>query len=237
LKKTRLQHYLYIEHTHNLLFEFLDILRYCEENNKILTENIISDTLYNVLKKVGGKLGFKIKRTDSIFTYLTKAEEGLDELVMYLTLFIMSHSSEERNELKQNIKDLLNRINKKELTNLLLLLDKSFFGFSSMLRNLLIGVFGVEITTYKRWEPDMEFINDKIKEIRKALMRTNPTEDEIDALNKFQELINKANENIAEEVVTGAASGATTTDNVEKFWPKMGPTTRRRKRKSLKNLI
>jgi len=220
-----------------LLYELLDILYYIKEK-PIITEGIVPDILFNSISNLGSKLGFKIKRTNSLFTYLSKAEDNLTDLVTYLTLYALANNSKQREELKDDIKNQLAHINKKELTDFFMMLDKGFFGLSSLLRNFLISVFGVEITTYKKWVGDLEFIQNKLKEIKIALLRLNPTKEEMSAFEDFENIINIAikNSNITEEI-TGCTSGATTTDNVEKFWPKMGPTTRRKRNKKLRNKL
>ena len=222
-----------------ILFELLDVLYY----NSVLSEGIVPDIVFNSLKRLGNKLGFKISRANSFFDYLAKAEEGLSDLVTNLTLYALA-DGKQKEELKDDIKHQINHVNKKELSNFFLLLDRSMFGFSSFLRNILIAVFGVEISTYKKWSDDIDFIEDKIKEIRIALFRLNPTKEEVDALDDFETIVKNTKDliNIHEEDggggMTGASSGATTTDNVAKFWPKLGPTTRRKKKnKKLRKLL
>jgi len=217
-----------------LLFDILDILEF----NKNINEGKVRDIAYNSLKTLGNKLGFKVRRSDSIFDYLARAEENLVDLITYLTLYVLAKDGSQKKELKDEIFNLLKMVNTKEITAFFMQVDRGFFGITSHLRHVLMSIFGVEISTYNKWVDDFNYIEKTLKDIRKVLMRMDPSQEELNALENFELIMSQSKKDMnLKEEITGCSSGATTTDNVEKFWPKLGPTTRRRKRKKLNKLL
>lgn len=98
--------------------------------------------------------------------------------------------------MKAEIKSKLKKINTRRLAAFFMLIDKMAFGITSIIRHLLIGVFGVEISTYNKWSSDISYILSHLEKIKSVLMSLSPTQEEIDAFNHFYDVVIKIKEEI-----------------------------------------
>lgn len=174
----------------NMLQDLVDVIEY-----RRINESMIPDAVFNNIKSAATKVGFKVKRSDSIFDYLRDAGEEIQELFSLLSLYIVA-DKDTKPQLTKDIRISLNKINRRKLTAFLLMLDKMAFGLTSLIRHILMYVFGIEITTYNKWESDIRYVLDHLDKVKNVLMRMGPTEDEIRAFDKLYAIIIKTKEEI-----------------------------------------
>ncbi len=201
-----------------------------------LNEMVVPENLFTSLKRIGEKIGINIKRSDTIFDYISRAEGGLVDLYTYASLYFLSTNAKQKEELKQYMKDILSNFNVKEITAFLMQLDRATFGITAHVRHILMSLFGIEIATYNRIHTDIEIIQKEIQKVRDLLNKINAEPKVINALDNFQFLLMSIRED-----GEGAAMGpATTTGDVATFAKRLtGGVARRRpkKKKDLRRLI
>ena len=220
-------------------------------NNRI-DENKITDTLFSGIKKLGDHIGLKIKRADSLFSYLARAEDELYDLVTYATLYLLTNDKKTKDELYTSMKEIISKTNPKEITSFFMELDKMSFGFTSMFRGIFLSLFGIEITAYYNWIDDISYLKKELKNMRVVLTRMSAPEELVNSLTDFETRINKLEMHedaggggmSGGSVGTGGEVGAgvaapTTTSNIAKYYSKLGTPVRRRKKKkiNLKKLL
>jgi len=148
----------------------------------------MSNDTFNKLKEVGKKVGFKIEKKKSLIDYFKGVNKGVEDLLRYASLYMLTDikDSESRKELTDDAKEVFKRINKKDLTNMLLQLDKATIGSTSHIRHILHSVFGIDISTYGNWLKDAEWLKKTINDIRIVLNRMGDTGPELKALDDFE---------------------------------------------------
>ena len=176
----------------NIIQDLCDMVLLSDNLNEA---KIVPDFLFNNIKKVGSMVGLKIKRADSLIDYVSSAEEEIQELFNLLCLYILAPKNE-KSSMKAEIKSKLKKINTRRLAAFFMLVDKMAFGMTSIIRHLLIGVFGVEISTYNKWSSDISYILSHLEKIKSVLMSLSPTQEEIDAFNHFYKIVMKTKEEI-----------------------------------------
>lgn len=176
----------------NIIQDFCDMVSLSNTLNEV---KIVPDFLFQNIKKVGAMVGLNVKRSDSLIDYIASAEVEIQELFNLLCLYILS-PSKEKPALKDKIKRELKSINTKRLAAFFMLVDKMAFGITSIIRHLLIGVFGVEISTYNKWSSDISYILSHLEKIKSVLMSLSPTQEEIDAFNHFYNIVIKTKKEI-----------------------------------------
>jgi hypothetical protein len=162
-----------------------DYLILCES----LELNEMTDDTFHKLKKAGKKMGFNIKKSKSLVDYFKSVSTGAEDLLRYAALFMLTDIKDNasRKELTQDAKKVFKRINRKDVTNMLIQMDKSTVGVSSHVRHIFQSAFGIEIASYTNWVKDAEYIGNTLKDIRITLKRMGDTEDELKALNRFEQ--------------------------------------------------
>ena len=172
--------------------------QYLSNNNSILKDYLIlcesielnemGDDTFTKLKRAGKKMGFNVKKSKSLVDYFKSTTKGVEDLLRYSALYMLTDikDNDSRKELTQDAKKIFKRIKKKDVTNMLMQIDKSTIGVSSHIRHIFQSAFGIEISTYNNWLKDAEYLNNTIKDIRITLKRMGDTEEEIVALNKFE---------------------------------------------------
>ena len=176
----------------NIIQDFCDMVLLSNRLNEV---KIIPDFLFQNIKKVGALVGLNIKRSDSLIDYISSAESEIQELFNLLCLYILA-PKEEKPAMKAEIKSNLKKVNTRRLAAFLMLVDKMAFGITSIIRHLLIGVFGVEISTYNKWSSDISYILSHLEKIKSVLMSLSPTKEEIEAFNHFYTIVIKTKEEI-----------------------------------------
>ena len=150
--------------------------------------NEVSDETIQTLKRLGAKMGMKVKKTDSIFVYLKKAGKGMENLLRYASMFMLTDVTDNktRKTIMQDIKKEAQKVNKKEVMDLLMQIDKGLVHFTSIPRHILMSFFGIEITTFHRWMEDREYIEKEVRHIRKKLQDMEGADKEITLLDRFE---------------------------------------------------
>lgn len=155
-----------------------------------LNEAILPDFIFKNIKDVGSKIGLNVKRSDTFFDYIADAEREIQELFNLICLYILA-TPQNKVELKAEIKTNLKKINHQRLMAFLLMMDKMTFGLTSLIRHVLMGVFGLEISTYNKWSSDITYILSHLDKVKDVLMKLSPTSDEVTAFNHLYDVILK----------------------------------------------
>jgi hypothetical protein len=170
----------------NLIQDMIDVLQ-C---NRYLNEvKIVPDIFFNTLKSIGTKLGLKIKRSDSLFDYLSSVETNIYEIYNLTCLYLLADTSQLRRSLEREIISTVKKVNLKSLTAFMMQMDKLAFGLSSFIRHILMSFLGIEISTYNKWSSDIEYIITHLNKVKDVLLNMNPTKEEIDAFDNLYDII------------------------------------------------
>lgn len=235
----------YVDINDNIFKDLSDIL--------IKESTIVPDSVFYNIKLIGDKVGLKIKRSDTVFDYLESAGKEVAKIIGLVCQYIVTRDKTEKETLKNTIKSEIDSVNRKRIASFFMEVDKATFGLLSIVRLVLRNIFGVEITNYKKWSKDIEYVLSKLDSIKKVLMGMNPTKEEIDAFNNFYDVVIKTKEEY-EKMNEGKLLGtidedegcsgegytdpgaATTTGNIEKSYPRLGAPARRTPKKKNKKL-
>lgn len=135
--------------------------------------NEVSDETFKTLRRLGARVGLKIERSSGLIKQLKKAGKGMEDLLRYATLYGMVEISdkESKKELWNNMKDTLKHVNKREVTDFFLQLDKNTFSLTSIPRHILSSLFGIHVSTYHQWKDDHEYVMEELKKIEIVLYR------------------------------------------------------------------
>lgn len=163
-----------------------------------LNETIVPEKIYTHIKNIGMKMGIKVSKTTSLFEYLASAERTIVDLFDSLCLYVLAGGQKEKTKQKDEIRKLIRRIKKEEIVNFLNVLDGLSFGLTSVFRKLLMTIFGLKISSYSDWKNDVDYILDSIKKIRYVMHKREFTDEEMDALDKLEDLIIRTKEEIEE---------------------------------------
>ena len=165
----------------NILSEYIGL-------GELLRLDEMSGDTFEKLKSAGKKMGFRIKKSKSLVDYFKGAGRGTEDLLRYATLFMMTdvRDNESRKELIKDAKNVFKSINKKDVTAMLMQLDKASIGLTAHIRHIIQSVFGIEIATINYWYEDIEYIKKELRHVRKVLDRMGGTEKEIKALDTFE---------------------------------------------------
>ena len=161
-----------------------------------INEGIVPDIIFNNVREVGKKVGLNVKRSDTFFDYLEVAGKEFIDLYNLLCLYLLSSTPSERSSLKSDIKQELSKVNGRRLTAFILMADKMSFGITSLIRHILMSVFGIEISTYNKWDSDISYILSHLSNVGKVLMKMSPTDEEIEAYNNLYNIILKTKEEV-----------------------------------------
>lgn len=166
--------------------EFLEIYKYIQPVNEMSNET------FDTIKKLGAKLGFHVKKSDSLFDYLKRAGKGVNDLFRTAVLFGMTDikDSKSRKELVGDAKKTLSKVNKKEVAAFLMQLDRGTIGLTGPIRHILMSFFGIELATYNQMKDDLTWLKDESKLIRKKLNKMGMAKSqEYELIKKFENLI------------------------------------------------
>ena len=170
--------------TDEYINNFIDI--YCLSNNEL---NEMSTETFNIIKKVGDKLGVRVKKSESIFTYLKRAGNNFNDLFRLASLYLLTDviDSKSRANIVKDAKDVINKLDRKELIAFLLQIDKASFGLTAHIRHVFQSIFGLEIATYNKWLEDKEYIEKELRHIKFVMNKMGlDNTKEMELLLKFQ---------------------------------------------------
>jgi len=212
-------------------FPYLSSLLYLTKND-IVNEHIIPDNLFNLLKKIGEKIGINVKRSDTIFDYIEKAQSNLVDLFTYATLYFLSKNPKQKEQLKKDMADVLKNVNVKEITAFLMQLDRATIGLTAHVRHILMSLFGIEIATYNKIHTDIELIQKELQKIRMLLSKIKAEPKILSAFDNFEFLLMSIKED-------GVPMGPSTmTDDIATFDKRLTGMVRRKfKKKNRKGIL
>jgi hypothetical protein len=161
-----------------------DYLVLCES----LQLNEMTDSTFSKLKQAGKKMGFNVKKSKSLVDYFKGINTGVEDLLRYAALFMLTdvRDNASRKELTQDAKKVFKRIKKKDVTNMLLQIDKNTIGVSSHIRHIFQSAFGIEVTSYTNWLKDAEYLQNSLNDMEVTLKQMGDTEEELKALSRFE---------------------------------------------------
>lgn len=135
--------------------------------------NEVSDETFQTLRRLGSRVGLKIERSNDLIKLLKRAGKGMEDLLRYATLYGMTEISDKqsRKELWNDMKGTLKHVNKREVADFFLQLDKNTLHLTSIPRHVLSSLFGIHISTYHQWKDDHEYIMEELKKIEIVLYR------------------------------------------------------------------
>lgn len=153
--------------------------------------NEMSNDTFETIKKVGKKLGVRIKKSDTVFTYLKKFGRGVDDLIRLSSLYLITDitDSKSRKDIVQDAKNILKGMNKKEIAAFIFQLDKATVGITAHLRHIMQSIFGLEVATYNNWMEDIDYIKKELRHIKTVLKRMGNSEKELKMAEKFEKMI------------------------------------------------
>ncbi len=151
----------------------------------------MTDTTFSKIKSAGKKMGFKVEKSKSLFSYFKSLDKGFTNLLRYASLYMMTNVTDNasRKELVGDMKNVMKGINKKEVVAFILQLDKVSVGLSSMVRHIFQSVLGIEISGYYNWIDDLEWLQKTMKDIRVVLNRMDGMNKELKALKDFEKIL------------------------------------------------
>jgi len=201
-----------------------------------INEMAVPDTVFNYLKTMGNKMGFNIKRSDTIFGYIGRMEENMVDLFTYATLYFFSKDDTQKKELYGDMKEIIKRVDAREIASFMLRLDKATLGVSSHVKFVLMNLFGIEISTYNKVVSEIEWITKEIGKIKQALHKMNAKPEVFKSLENFEFALS----NVSEDGEGAVTTGATLTGNIDKFEKRLTGVARRlqkKKKKDMRKLI
>ena len=153
----------------------------------------ISDETFDELKNVANKIGLRIKRSDTIFTYIKDASKNVFNMFKLLSKYLNTDikDKQSRRKIEGEIRKAIKNTNKKEMVAFLGQLDKNTIGIGAILRHLLQATFGIEIEFYTNWVTDKKYLEKEVKDIKKVLKKMGDTEKEIETITKFGEMVKR----------------------------------------------
>ncbi len=158
-------------------FELLhDIL--CLESD--ICEGVSQET-FDAVKRAGAKLGFRIKKSDTIFDYFKGMGRAIQDLTRTAALYLLTDVKDKKSRriLTRDAKKIIKRADKKEITGFLMQLDRASIGLTAHLRHILMSVFGIEVATWNRWLEDSDYIKKELHHVRQILRKKGMPEKDI----------------------------------------------------------
>lgn len=155
--------------------------------------NEMTDDTFSVIRRLGSKVGLKVKKSNTIFDYLKKSRRGMGELLKYASLYGMTDikDKETRAKLVDNMRDTLKKVNKRDVTAFFMQLDRSLLSLTSIPRHILMSLFGIEVTTFNKWIDDIEYIKKELRHVKVVLNRIGDMDKEIEVVNNLENILTK----------------------------------------------
>ena len=139
------------------------------ESGGLLNES--SQKTFDVIHNIGKKLGLKVRKSDSIFTYIKKSGKTFSDLLHQMGDFLYTDVTDNkaRSIIVSNMGDTLKKINKRSLADFFLQLDKLSFGITAIPRHIINSLFGIEIASYEKWLSDYNYVVKELENIKVVL--------------------------------------------------------------------
>lgn len=181
----KFKQYLKEQNKYKFFNEYLLLLEYLQPLNEL------SDKNYQLVKKLGVKLGIKVKKSNTLFDYLKSAGTVINDLFRTSCLFLITDvtDNESRKELIRDAKNIIKRIDKKSIFAFLMQLDRGTLGLTGPIRHVLMSFFGLEITSYNTTLNNINYLKKELKHIKQILKKMNLSKEEINSLKSFENLV------------------------------------------------
>ena len=146
------------------------------------------------------KLGLRVNRSDSIFDFLKEVGGVTADFFRAAVLYASTDMKNKKMKhiLKNDMKASLRRINKKEMSAFLLMLDKSTLGLTSHIRHIMQGLFGIEVTgyyqLYQQHQQNIINMRRELIVLTKHMKSRNATPEDLKIVTHFQNLIDNLEE-------------------------------------------
>ena len=141
-----------------------------EHLQRPLNEIAISDDAFMALKDFGSKYGIRIEKSRNIFDYLKSSGKGLSRLVKLTAMYADTDlkDSKTRKSIASNIKKEVKKVNKQDIINFFLILDKNTTHITSILRHVLEGLTGIHVGSYGEWKSDRDYVLEAMEKVKKV---------------------------------------------------------------------
>lgn len=146
-----------------------------------MNEAIIPDFIFKNIKKLGDTIGLNVKRSDTLFDYLGRGEKELVELYNLICLYLIAPTPAQRREMESEIGKALKQVNRQRLVAFIMQTDKMSVGLTSIIRHVLMTVFGIEISAYNKWDDNITFVLSHLDKVKRVLLKMNPSKEELEA--------------------------------------------------------
>jgi hypothetical protein len=160
----------------------------------------MSNKTFEEIRQAAKKLGLRVNRSDSIFDFLKDVGKTTADFFRSAVLYASTDITDKKTKqgFVSDMKVSLGRINKKEMTAFLLILDKSTLGLTSHIRHILQGLFGIEVTgyyqMYQQHKQNIVNMRRELKTLKTHMTSRDATPDDMKILAHFKNLIDNLEE-------------------------------------------
>jgi len=160
----------------------------------------MSNQKFEEIRLAAKRLGLRINRSDSIFDFLKDVGSTTSDFFRAAVLYASTDMKDKKTKqgFVSDMKSSLSRINKKEMTAFLLILDKSTLGLTSHVRHILQGLFGIEVTgyyqLYQQHQQNIINMRRELKTLRDHMSKRNAGPEDMKIVSHFEMLIDNLEE-------------------------------------------
>lgn len=160
----------------------------------------MSNKTFEEIRMAAKKLGLRVNRSDSVFDFLKDVGGTVSDFFRSAVLYASTDMSDKKTKqtFVNDMKSSFSRINKKEMTAFLLVLDKSTLGLTSHVRHILQGLFGIEVTgyyqLYQQHQQNIINMRRELKTLKAHMDSRDAGPDDIKILTHFENLIDNLEE-------------------------------------------
>lgn len=164
----------------------------------------MSNQKFEEIRLAAKKLGLRINRSDSIFDFLKDVGTTTSDFFRAAVLYASTDMKDKKTKqgFVSDMKSSLSRINKKEMTAFLLILDKSTLGLTSHVRHILQGLFGIEVTgyyqLYQQHQQNIINMRRELKTLKSHMNNRGAGPDDMKIVAHFETMIDNLEEEGAE---------------------------------------
>ena len=160
----------------------------------------MSNKTFEEIRQAAKRLGLRVNRSDSIFDFLKDVGKTTSDFFRSAVLYASTDMTDKKTKqgFVNDMKSSLSRINKREMTAFLLVLDKSTLGLTSHIRHILQGLFGIEVTgyfqMYQQHQQNIINMRRELKTLKTHMSSRDATPEDMKILTHFQNLIDNLEE-------------------------------------------
>lgn len=160
----------------------------------------MSNKTFEEIRLAAKRLGLRVNRSDSVFDFLRDVGKSTSDFFRSAVLYASTDIKDKKTKqtFVKDMKSSLSRINKKEMTAFLLVLDKSTLGLTSHVRHILQGLFGIEVTgyyqLYQQHQQNIINMRRELKTLKAHMASRDATQDDMKIMAHFENLIDNLEE-------------------------------------------